>query len=417
MSPSPVLVRRMIPIAIRLDEPLWPAPQGISAPTSPPITAPPPTAPPPTGPPPTVPPPTAPTAPPPEAPHLSLRAAPRQSRYVAFEGAPAKEAPTATTVLQHLPCQTEGLLFDGRSTEASLMAARHVAFRARNKAVVAERAYPPTTRFDAEAELRLTRWDSAAASLPAAGTLPWPQTSIVEVFFEYLGSAGASAWYPNFAHNQLFVAWNSSLLAQDELQVLEFPVLAALVGSLPAEHRRTVVGSVPTPILIQRVPRRCSIDTWTPPTIYGNMFCADAPEAVLHRTTVLRPPRHANIYAFEAPPGGRGRYSHAQVVGILRSAYAAFQAITRTDPAPIELHVGYWGCGAYGGNHELMVLLQILAARLACISTVVVHAAPDARPARSAVATVQDIPLHASVEDAVSWIVARGYEWGCSDGN
>ena len=41
--------------------------------------------------------------------------------------------------------------------------------------------------------------------------------------------------YPNFAHSRLFSAWDSFLLAQDELQVLEFPVLACLNRALMHE--------------------------------------------------------------------------------------------------------------------------------------------------------------------------------------
>ena len=31
----------------------------------------------------------------------------------------------------------------------------------------------------------------------------------------------------------------------------------------------------------------------------------------------------------------------------------------------MSLHIGYWGCGAYGGNPVLMIAVQLLAARLA----------------------------------------------------
>ncbi len=34
------------------------------------------------------------------------------------------------------------------------------------------------------------------------------------------------------------------------------------------------------------------------------------------------------------------------------------------------IHTGFWGCGAFGGNRTLMVILQALAADLAGVETV-----------------------------------------------
>ena len=113
--------------------------------------------------------------------------------------------------------------------------------------------------------VRVTRWDAREFPLPAGGSVhgtrptdetarssagaaavpvhsgpagstnssalpPRPSVQVVAGVFTYkaAGRPGASAWYPNFAHRFLFAAWNSSLLAQDELQTLEFPVLAAI---------------------------------------------------------------------------------------------------------------------------------------------------------------------------------------------
>ena len=49
-------------------------------------------------------------------------------------------------------------------------------------------------------------------------------------------------WHMNFADRQLFVAYDSSLLAQDELQVAEHPLLGALRDALVwwrwESHRR-----------------------------------------------------------------------------------------------------------------------------------------------------------------------------------
>jgi hypothetical protein len=37
------------------------------------------------------------------------------------------------------------------------------------------------------------------------------------------------------------------------------------------------------------------------------------------------------------------------------------------------VHSGYWGCGAFGGNPEMMLLLQMLAARAAGVEHLVLH--------------------------------------------
>jgi hypothetical protein len=124
-------------------------------------------------------------------------------------------------------------------------------------------------------------------------------------------------------------------------------------------------------------------------------------ELIRSRLTVLDPIVTSNIYAFEAPPGGWGEYKHRSIMNILSTAYTAFYQIVMVEkekslkmsqggnneenneaaPAaednvepiasiPIELHIGYWGCGAYGGNPILMVLIQLLAAKLAGIEFV-----------------------------------------------
>lgn len=48
--------------------------------------------------------------------------------------------------------------------------------------------------------------------------------------FEYAAPADANTleWYPNFAHSNLFCAYAGTLLAQDELQVVECPALASI---------------------------------------------------------------------------------------------------------------------------------------------------------------------------------------------
>ena len=51
----------------------------------------------------------------------------------------------------------------------------------------------------------------------------------VMTLFDYApNSDDVAHWYPNFAHSCLFVAYSGALLAQDELQVMEHPILGSL---------------------------------------------------------------------------------------------------------------------------------------------------------------------------------------------
>jgi hypothetical protein len=323
---------------------------------------------------------------------------------------------------------------------------------------------------------------AAAGAAPAAARMT---VGIVGGFFDYTAAHdGRVAWYPNFAHSLLFVAWNTPLLAQDELQALEFPALVslrlALLHEAPQHARTRGADGLATPILIQGVQRRCAIDTTTSPSIYGNAFSRASETLVRSRVTVL-PSRvtvlptatgtessvsnTSNIYAFEAPTPGRGVYSYAQIKAILKTAYTTFRAIVlmhvggqhswrergggneqgeggvgassgeganiqraggvggaggaaEDGLAELELHLGYWGCGAYGGNRVLMVLLQLLAAQLAGVPHAVVHFPPGfERDARTALQLVSQAPLGQDLNALLVWLCSLDFKWGQSDGN
>ena len=90
--------------------------------------------------------------------------------------------------------------------------------------------------------------------------------SICPGVFTYVtcASPGTVEWHMNFADPCLFVAYGSSLLAQDELQVLEHPALGSLRDALSAMRKPPVTvnscGS-PTPVTITGIQRRCAFDT------------------------------------------------------------------------------------------------------------------------------------------------------------
>ena len=238
----------------------------------------------------------------------------------------------------------------------------------------------------------------------------------------------AQHWHVNFANFDLFSAYAGSLLAQDEMQVLEHPDLARVRHALEEEGLSTLVTekSQPTPFTLFSVPRRGSIDTAPGPDrpggLYGNRFSAALTEQVMAATTTIDPPTLSNIVAMEAPAYGRGRYTAGEITHVLVTALTGFDAAAdeahRVAPGALTIvHTGWWGCGAYGGNQELMALLQLLAAEWAKVDGVVFHlGTAETEPILSRAIEVRDsLPVATAVLIAV--IADGGYLWGISDGN
>jgi hypothetical protein len=244
-------------------------------------------------------------------------------------------------------------------------------------------------------------------------------------------------WYLNFAHSDLFCAYGGSLLAQDEMQVAEHPVLGSLREALLDQKIEplTVENAQPTPILIQGAERRCSIATdvnseqGRPYGLYGNNFSRATTETIQQATQPLNPPTLTNIIAMEAPPGSYGAYTLQDIEYILTTAFTGFSAACRESEfvlgqAPTTIvHTGFWGCGAYGGNRILMALLQILAAHLSQVSCLVFYvgdfvgsqALASARQLldRLLGANNQEIKMLALIQE----IYKMDFRWGVGDGN
>jgi hypothetical protein len=238
----------------------------------------------------------------------------------------------------------------------------------------------------------------------------------------------------NFADPQLFVAYGSALLAQDELQALEHPILGSLREALLARKLEacTEVAGEPTPVLVTGVERRCALDTapdyeaGRPRGLYGNRFAAAPFEEVQRALRILEPPTLTNIIAMAAPVG-QGRYSLDQIEGVLETALTAFRAAVLESEtlcgAPVEVCTGFWGCGAFGGNRPLMVLLQVLAARLAGVSRLTFYAfdqagVVDFQEGAAALDTMLRTGVDGEpIDNLLERIEARGYRFGVSDGN
>src|SRR5512146_2553873 len=80
--------------------------------------------------------------------------------------------------------------------------------------------------------LAVTRWEAAA--LPEMVELAPTEIVPLAGHFDYAGDS-AGVWHLNFADPHVFAFYGSALLAQDELQCAEHPVLGSLREALVAE--------------------------------------------------------------------------------------------------------------------------------------------------------------------------------------
>lgn len=277
--------------------------------------------------------------------------------------------------------------------------------------------------------VEVTRW--VATDLPARRSSHRPRLTVLPGYFTYDSPDTSTTrhWHLNFANYDLFSVYAGSLLAQDEMQVLEHPDMASVRVALLAKGASTMVTErdEPTPILVSGVRRLGIIDTARTPTrpdgLYGNRFARAPLTQVAEATTKLDPPTISNILAIEAPAGGRGLYAADEITFILRTAVTGFGATVAetqrvNEAAKTVNHTGCWGCGAYGGNQELMAVLQLLAAEWAGVDEVVFHTGTDGEAAlASARQVIAGLSESIATEDLIATIVDKAYKWGISDGN
>lgn len=252
--------------------------------------------------------------------------------------------------------------------------------------------------------IEVTRW--AAAALPGAWRAS--RSAVRAGHYTYEGQPGT--WHVNFADPDLFFGYGTSLFAQDELQCAEHPALGCVREAMLAEGvpALTAERGVATPVLVRGVERRVAIDT---SRVYGNTFAAASLQTIREVTTVLDPPVVSNILAIAAPVGG-GMYRRAQIEYAMVAAYTGFAAAAHETPGAM-IRTGFWGCGAFGGNRELMVAIQLAAARYAGVD-VEFYAFDDA--GTRAFEAGARVAAELAADSAVEALVARGYRWGVSNG-
>lgn len=299
-----------------------------------------------------------------------------------------------------------------------------------NKKVVFEIARSSECLF--EGQILFSRWEMQHA--PAI-IRKCSNFSIRAGFFDYAVPEDQNlvVWHMNFADPYLFCAYGSPLLAQDELQVAEHPVLGSLYEALVSSGNvpRTVDDNgKPTPVTITGVQRRCSIDTspnpgeGRPQGLYGNAFARASEKHIVAATRPVSPPTITNILAMAAPSCGDGQYALSEIADILDASFTGFSAACLESSQiggkkyRTVINTGFWGCGAFGGNRSLMTVLQALAADLADVDIVFWAGQDGLETAQEAYDLYNGIRNSTpSIESILEEIDRFGFQWGESDGN
>ncbi len=233
----------------------------------------------------------------------------------------------------------------------------------------------------------------------------------------------------NFADQHVFGNYGHFMFAQDEIQVAEHPALAAIrelmVGRTDRLRPLTWESDAPTPVLVRGAERTLNIDTRS---IYGARFARAADATIRECSRVLDPPTRTNILAISAPvSSGGGSYARAEIMAALRTAYSGFRAVVLASVSdhqpikPIVLHTGNWGCGAFGGDRQLMLSIQMMAAHLAGITEAVFYCGSDSVDAvwqfESELQGRFKFKPGVRVETIVDRLVGASFQWGRPDGN
>ena len=310
------------------------------------------------------------------------------------------------------------------ATERDLLEGETLDFTSARKSQVFEIA--TAGREPSDEVIDVSRWQTAELSDAMQGL---PEVEIRADVYDYVPSEGdVDDWWVNFADPDLFFGWAGELFAQDELQIAEHPALAALRVRLErtseVEPRTTGRHRAATPVLVKGVPRRVGVDlaprrdVGLPFGIYGREFGRASEAAVRAVCTIVDPPTRSNLIAMAAPSPGVGTYGRGTIESVLRTAVTGFGAAVAESDRGVVVHTGYWGCGAFGGNRELMVGLQVVAAVGAGVQKIVIHTVKDDGRA-DAVAGLEfarAIEVNAGMQEVVEVILGRKLTWGASNG-
>jgi len=179
-----------------------------------------------------------------------------------------------------------------------------------------------------------------------------------------------------------------------------------------------------TLVLISNTERVINLDT---KEIYGNAFVKATEEQLENAFKPVQPPQIVNLIAIEAPSYGAGSYKHEQIEYILTTCYTGFKAAqilankthamntgaSTTNSFRTIIHTGWWGCGAYGNNRQMMLITQILAAQWAQIDKLIFHTQITGHnnDIEEATKAVEKLKHRKTVKEVIDEIVNLNLEW------
>lgn len=194
---------------------------------------------------------------------------------------------------------------------------------------------------------------------------PCNVTSYVKSYdYEEVHEQAYFTCHVNFGDKDLFGFWKSSLAAQDELMVMNFPTLGLL-----AEHLKgwfSWPSTKGTPWLIKGATRYGSVDE---NALYGDQLSNQSPEVAASHVSQRAAPSSKNILVLTALHVSENElYSFNEILTHFKVAYTGFKgAKQQADLLHQRLAIctGNWGTGAFGNDPVKMGVIQILAARFA----------------------------------------------------
>ncbi len=171
--------------------------------------------------------------------------------------------------------------------------------------------------------------------------------------------------------------------------------------------------------------------------IYGNAFVNATEDQLKKAFKSVQPPQVVNLIAIEAPSYGQGHYTHEQIKYILTTCYTGFKAAqilankthtmntgysqpnqrrssrSGTNTFPTIIHTGWWGCGAYGNNRQVMLITQILAAHWAQIDRIIFHTQTNEHhnDTEKAEKVVENLLHKKQVDEVIEEIFKLNLEW------
>lgn len=182
----------------------------------------------------------------------------------------------------------------------------------------------------------------------------------------------------NFADDKLFGYYKTPLLAQDELQGLEFPMLP-MVREYFKMHRPELLNAQQTSFIFHNVPRQAIFDTQkiiNGKKLYGNAFQKASEDELDQALTTLKASQNATILPIVAPVACSNKiYTPQLIAGFLHNVITGFlhasEFTNKIGHSRLIIHTGGLGTGAFGHSIIASIFLQLVAAQ--CVAATSSH--------------------------------------------